>query len=135
MPIEAVVVDEVPALQGSLVAGIGQLRRPRLDLAGTLIDRVDRAQAVEHIRSFLVSGKPHQIVTVNLDFLSIASSDPRFQQTINESDLAVPDGMPVLWLSRLKREPLLERVTGVDLVHDSCAIAAQTGRGAFLIGA
>jgi N-acetylglucosaminyldiphosphoundecaprenol N-acetyl-beta-D-mannosaminyltransferase len=110
-------------------------RRPRIDLGGTLVDRLDRQAAMERIRAFLWSGTPHQVVTVNLDFLSIAERDERFRSLINASDLAVADGMPLVWLSRLRGEPLAERVAGVELVDDSCSLAAQTGHGVFLLGA
>jgi N-acetylglucosaminyldiphosphoundecaprenol N-acetyl-beta-D-mannosaminyltransferase len=118
-----------------VATGIIKSRRQRVDLGGTLIDRVDRAAAVDRIRQLLSSGTSHQIVTVNLDFLSIAARNVRFQQTINAADLAVPDGMPLVWLSRLKGQPMTERVTGVDLVDDCCQIAAEAGVGVFLLGA
>jgi exopolysaccharide biosynthesis WecB/TagA/CpsF family protein len=135
MATEALVIERVPASQSLVATGMVEPRRARVDLAGTLIDRVDRVAAVDQIRSFLTSGSAHQIVTVNLDFLTIASRDLRFAQTINRADLAVPDGMPLVWLSRLKGQPLTERVTGVDLVDECCALAAETGHGVFLLGA
>jgi N-acetylglucosaminyldiphosphoundecaprenol N-acetyl-beta-D-mannosaminyltransferase len=92
-------------------------------------------QAVARIRRFMVSGRPHQIVTVNLDFVSIASRDATFRATINSADLAVADGMPLVWLSRLKAQPLAERVAGVDLMSESCRLAAQNGKSVFLLGA
>src|SRR5258708_5568170 len=64
-----------------------------------------------------------------------ATRDQRFQRTINEADLAVPDGMPLIWLSRLKGQSLTERVTGVDLVDECCKLAAETNQGVFLLGA
>jgi N-acetylglucosaminyldiphosphoundecaprenol N-acetyl-beta-D-mannosaminyltransferase len=109
--------------------------RDRLALAETLIDRVDFNAAAERIRQFAESGTPHQIVTVNLDFLSIAERDPQFRVTINGADLAVADGMPLVWLSRLIGQPLPERVTGVELVQASCEYAARSGRRVFLLGA
>lgn len=135
MATEALVIEGSPAIPRAATAGMLEPRRPRIDLGGTLIDQVDRSTALDCIRGFLVSGSAHQVVTVNLDFLSIAATDVRFQQTINRADLAVADGMPVVWLSKLKGRPLNERVTGVDLVDDCCALAAETGRGVFLLGA
>ena len=135
MATEALVIEPTPALQLSVATGIIEPRRQRVELGGTLIDRVDRAAAVDRIRHLLSSGTSHQIVTVNLDFLSIAARNVRFQQTINAADLAVPDGMPLVWLSRLKGQPMTERVTGVDLVDDCCQIAAEAGVGVFLLGA
>jgi N-acetylglucosaminyldiphosphoundecaprenol N-acetyl-beta-D-mannosaminyltransferase len=109
--------------------------RARLDLGGTLVDCVDREAAMDRIRTFLWSGRPHQVVTVNLDFLSIAERNDDFRTLINSADLAVADGMPLVWLSRLRGESLSERVAGVELVDDSCELAAQTGHSVFLLGA
>jgi N-acetylglucosaminyldiphosphoundecaprenol N-acetyl-beta-D-mannosaminyltransferase len=109
--------------------------RPRLQLGSTFIDQLDLDQAVERITDFLWSGRPHQVVTANLDFLSIAERNAEFRQTINDADLAVADGMPLVWLSRLRGQPLPERVTGVDLVDACCGIAEDTGHGVFLMGA
>jgi N-acetylglucosaminyldiphosphoundecaprenol N-acetyl-beta-D-mannosaminyltransferase len=110
-------------------------QRERLELGGVLIDRVDVGGAMERLREFLVSGKTHQVVTVNLDFLSIAQRNPEFRATINQADLAVADGMPVVWLSQLRGEPLPERVAGVELVGECCQMAAQKGYDVFLLGA
>lgn len=108
--------------------------RPRLDLFGVLIDRVDRDTALDRIRGFLEDGRAHQIVTVNLDFIHLAEKDPVFRATINQADLAVPDGMPLIWLSRVLGSPLAGRVTGVELVESSCHIANRAGRGVFFLG-
>lgn len=109
--------------------------RPRLELGGVLVDRVDLASAASRVREFVKSGVPHQIVTVNLDFLSIASRDSEFRDTLNAAHLAVADGMPLVWLSRMKGSPLLERVAGVELVGECCRMAAENGESVFLLGA
>jgi N-acetylglucosaminyldiphosphoundecaprenol N-acetyl-beta-D-mannosaminyltransferase len=109
--------------------------RDRLDFAGSLIDRVDLTDAMGRIRAFLRNGAPHQIVTVNLDFLTIAQKDARFRDTINTSDLAVADGMPLVWLSRLRGRPLPQRVTGVELVDRCAALAAERHESVYLLGA
>jgi N-acetylglucosaminyldiphosphoundecaprenol N-acetyl-beta-D-mannosaminyltransferase len=111
------------------------VHRRRIELGGILLDQIDLAGAVERLESFVRSGEPHQVVTVNLDFLSIAERNPLFQETLNSADLAVADGMPLVWLSRLKGAPLEERVAGVELVHESCRLAAELGGSVFLLGA
>ena len=117
------------------VAAVTQVPfRSRLDLFGVLIDRVDQHAALERVRRFLAADAAHQIVTVNLDFLYLAERDVAFREMINEADLAVPDGMPLIWLSRLMGTPLAGRVTGVDLVSASCRLAEQEGIGVFLLG-
>jgi N-acetylglucosaminyldiphosphoundecaprenol N-acetyl-beta-D-mannosaminyltransferase len=70
-----------------------------------------------------------------MDFLRLARADLEFREAINGADLVVPDGVPVLWAARLLGEPLLERVTGVDIVEQGAALAATHGYGIFLLGA
>jgi N-acetylglucosaminyldiphosphoundecaprenol N-acetyl-beta-D-mannosaminyltransferase len=118
----------------SALASAMMLERPRLDLFGVHIDRVDRAAALDRICGFIESGTPHQIVTVNLDFLYQAEHSPEFLAAINEADLAVADGMPLVWVSHLLGSPLPGRVTGVELVDDCCQLAARIGESVFLLG-
>ena len=49
--------------------------------------------------------------------------------------LVLPDGMPLVWASRLLGCPLAERVTGVDIVPRLAELSARKGYGIFLLGA
>ncbi|HEU5314575.1 MAG TPA: WecB/TagA/CpsF family glycosyltransferase [Chloroflexota bacterium] len=109
-------------------------QRPRVNLHGVQLDQVALRDAVAALRSFLHAPGCHQVVTVNLDFLTMAERNSKFRQIINEADLAVADGMPLVWASRLKHERLAERVTGVELVHESCRLAVEAQRSVFLLG-
>lgn len=135
MATEALVLDGLRAIEPATLEVDPVVRRERIDLGGTLVDRVDRDTAVQRIQRFLDSGTPHHVVTVNLDFLSIAERDPRFRTLINSAHLAVADGMPLVWLSRLHGTTLAERVAGVELVDDICGLVAADGGSVFLLGA
>src|SRR5262249_43480231 len=60
-------------------------RDPRVNFGGTRVHQVDVATAVERMREFAISGRSHRVVTVNLDFLSIAERDPEFRSAINSA--------------------------------------------------
>lgn len=139
MATEALVAHEPPRhAAGNVVSHpthTAREARQQIDLGEVLIDRVDRGSAVERIRGFLRSGKLNQIVTVNLDFVAIARRDPDFRDTLNEADLAVADGMPLVWASRLSDQPLPQRLTGVELVDECCRVAVETDSNVFLLGA
>jgi N-acetylglucosaminyldiphosphoundecaprenol N-acetyl-beta-D-mannosaminyltransferase len=135
---EALAFIGSPALEPELIAitdPATRCLRPRIDLGGVLVDKVDLGSALERVRGFVQAGRPHQIVTINLDFLSIAQNNLAFRELLNQADLAVADGMPLVWLSRLKGIPLPQRVAGVDLFAECCALAAEEGRRVFLLGA
>ncbi|MBI4320701.1 MAG: WecB/TagA/CpsF family glycosyltransferase [Chloroflexi bacterium] len=107
----------------------------RVDILGVLIDKVNLRQTEVKIGSFVSSGKPHQIVTVNMDFIRRSRVDPRFKELINSSSLVVPDGMPVLWAAKAVGDPLPQRITGLDLLHIGCRLAERGGHGIYLLGA
>jgi len=135
MATDSLLLERGPTLSQELVAPHVAIGRDRLEMRGVLIDKVDLGGALNRIESFLHSTSTHQVVTVNLDFLSIAQRDNSFRDTLNAADLAVADGMPLVWVSRLQGEPLAERVTGVALVDECCRLAEAAGRPVFLLGA
>jgi N-acetylglucosaminyldiphosphoundecaprenol N-acetyl-beta-D-mannosaminyltransferase len=108
--------------------------RERVRLCDVLLDRVDTGAAARRLESYLATDRLKQVVAVNLDCLRIAQTDPAFQETINEADMAVADGMPLVWASRLAGFGLPERVTGNELMAMCCRLSAATGAGIFLLG-
>jgi N-acetylglucosaminyldiphosphoundecaprenol N-acetyl-beta-D-mannosaminyltransferase len=53
--------------------------------------------------------------TVNVNFLVTAQRDAAFRQALLRSDRCTADGWPIVWLARLMRLPLRERVSGADI--------------------
>ena len=136
MATEALIVHEPPRrTPGRILPHPVREARQRVDLGGVMIDRVNLGSAIDRVRDFLRSGKSNQIVTVNLDFVAIARREPAFRDTINGAELAVADGMPLVWVSRMGEEPLPQRLTGVDLVDECCQVAVETDTSIFLLGA
>jgi N-acetylglucosaminyldiphosphoundecaprenol N-acetyl-beta-D-mannosaminyltransferase len=104
-------------------------------VTGVRVDGVSMRQTLEHIERFIAEGRPRRVVTVNLEYLRHARSSPGFREALEAADLAVADGMPLLWASRLFRHPLPERITGVDLAEQCARLAAEKGYRLFLLGA
>jgi len=106
----------------------------RVNLLGVEIDRVTMAEATALIDGFISMGVPRRVVTVNLDYLRFACQDETVRETINAADLAVADGMPLVWASRLLAKPLPERVCGIDLSKRFAQLASAKGYSLFLLG-
>jgi len=106
-----------------------------LRVTGVRVDSVTLRETLHHIERFIAEGKPRRIVTVNLEYLRHARSSPGFREALEAADLAVADGMPLLWASRLFRRRLPERIAGVDLAEQCARLAAEKGYRLFLLGA
>jgi N-acetylglucosaminyldiphosphoundecaprenol N-acetyl-beta-D-mannosaminyltransferase len=103
-------------------------------LFGLPITNVTMNQAVSRIEQQILSGQTHQIATANLDFARNSLRDQYLQRIICECSMVLPDGAPMLWASSLLGAPLLERVTGVDLIPELAKLSAQRGYGIYLLG-
>lgn len=112
-----------------------------MEILGVRVDDVTYDETLVRIEGFIREGTPHQIVTVNPEFVVAAQRDERFRRVLNAADLALPDGIGLIWASRLLggRHPqgvtLRERVAGSDLLPKIAALAAKRGYRLFLLGA
>ena len=79
--------------------------------------------------------RPRTLITVNAAIVVNMRQDEPLRRAVEAGDLIVPDGMPVVWASRLLGKPLVERVAGVDLMARLLEVASQHHWRVFLLGA
>ena len=109
--------------------------RDTVGISGIPIDKLDTAKVLERIEEFIRNRRFHQVATANTNFLVNALFDVELRHILRASDLVVPDGMLVVWAAKLLGAPLMERVTGADMVPRLAEIAAKKGYRIFMLGA
>ncbi len=109
-------------------------RLPAVDLLGVRIDNVTEEDVIDHVLSCSARGQGGWIVTPNTDFLRQIVTDPNLAALIRQADLAIPDGMPLVWASRLQGTPLQKRVPASLLIYPLCTAAAERCLTIFLLG-
>ena len=105
-----------------------------IHLRGMPIHSVTKMQTVEHLIKCSLQNVGGWVVTPNLDILRRYAKSISFRNLMASSTLNVPDGMPLVWASRVKGLPLPERVNGTDLMVDLCKAAAESGQSVFFLG-
>ena len=114
-------------------------------LFGIPVAKVTEAEAVERIvalaKKRAYDNKRAAIVaTLNVDFVANAVSGKPFGGNdelwgyLKGADLVTADGMPIVLLSKLVRNPLPERVTGADMVPAICRRCAEEGLSVYVLG-
>jgi len=80
-------------------------------------------------------GSAFLISTPNVNFLVKSQTDRNFRESILLSDLCLADGMPLIWIAKMLRIPIRERIAGSDL-FGRLKSARATGRRlkVFLLG-
>jgi N-acetylglucosaminyldiphosphoundecaprenol N-acetyl-beta-D-mannosaminyltransferase len=106
----------------------------RVHLDGTGFDRITESEVVAVVRDALTSGRGGRIITPNIDILRQAQVNGRVKAYLDDADLIVADGMPLVWASRLSGTPLPERVAGSSLIWSLSEGLGRDGRSIFVIG-
>ncbi|MBU1035904.1 WecB/TagA/CpsF family glycosyltransferase, partial [bacterium] len=106
----------------------------RIKLFHVGIDQVDNQKTIQKIEEFIISKKPHQIVTPDTLAVLRARKDPEYHAILKSADLVTPDGAGILWAATTLNYPLPERVTGIDIIHNICRLAAKKGYSLYLLG-
>jgi N-acetylglucosaminyldiphosphoundecaprenol N-acetyl-beta-D-mannosaminyltransferase len=104
-------------------------------ILGVRVDDVTMSEALTRVEEMVAQGAPHQVVTLNPEFIMRAQEDAVFRRVLAEADLAIPDGQGLLWAARLLGRPLRERVAGSDMAPALAGLSAQHGYRLYLLGA
>lgn len=107
----------------------------RMRFLNTEVDNLTMEEALCKINELIVNKKPSYVVTPNVDHIVKLEKDKEFQEVYKNADLILTDGMPLIWISKLKKISIKEKVSGSDLFPKVCEMAAQKGYKVFLLGA
>jgi N-acetylglucosaminyldiphosphoundecaprenol N-acetyl-beta-D-mannosaminyltransferase len=101
-----------------------------LDVAPvTLAETVHLAEEAVAHRTRLLVGVLNAAKVVKL------SQDDVLRESLLEADVLLADGQSIVWASRLLRQPLPERVAGIDLFEALLGLADQRALRVYLLGA
>src|ERR1051326_5935614 len=107
-----------------------------VDLFGLKLSRMSYVHTLDWLEKVLQAQNSRACVfSANVDQLVRYRNDPDFRDTYKIADLIIPDGMPLVWSSKLVGSSVPERVAGIDLLCGLCGRAAQSGQRCFLLGA
>lgn len=93
----------------------GPFQRNVWSVFGVPLDAVTLDDAETRVRRAVETRERLSIVTPNLNWLMRALREPRAMTQMQEADLSLADGTPVVWLARQLGAPIPERVAGSDL--------------------
>jgi N-acetylglucosaminyldiphosphoundecaprenol N-acetyl-beta-D-mannosaminyltransferase len=108
---------------------------PRAHVLGFGVDRLTLEGTVERCRRLASEGRTSHHVSLNAAKIVSARDNERLATILREADLVSADGQSVVWAARLLRDPLPERVAGIDLMHRLLEIAEADELGVFFLGA
>lgn len=134
----------------------------KINIAGVQIDNITKTEVIAKIDEFVGSGKPHYVVTPYSEIVVFAQRDENYKQVLNHANLALPDGIGILWAAKFLdlritdyglrifsliktllaiifnpkyiRSVIHEQVTGSRLIYDIAKLASEKNYSLALVG-
>lgn len=109
--------------------------RNTTNILGVQVDKVTFNEALNIAEGFVHREGVSMVFTPNSEIVMCAREDAELMKILNEADLCTPDGIGVVYGSRVLNDPVPERVAGFDITCALLERLSKTGDGVFLFGA
>lgn len=106
----------------------------RINIMGVPVDMVNYEEAMDRFRDFVEKDGVSLIVTPNSEIVVNAGKNEALMDAIKQAEMVIPDGVGLVYASKILGHPLQERVTGIDFLGRALGYLAETGKTAYLFG-
>lgn len=96
-------------------------------ILGMRVDVTSLSDAISQIDDWAIKGGGRYVCVSNVHMCMESFDDNGFQDIVNNADLVVPDGKPLVWAQKLLGVKNPHQVRGMDLTLALCASLAETG--------
>jgi N-acetylglucosaminyldiphosphoundecaprenol N-acetyl-beta-D-mannosaminyltransferase len=106
----------------------------RVDILGVRVSAINLPLALDTIESWIGERKQRYVCITGAHGVMESQHDETLRTIHNQAGLVTPDGMPLVWLSRLLGHSGTRRVYGPDLMRALSALSAKRGYKQFYYG-
>jgi N-acetylglucosaminyldiphosphoundecaprenol N-acetyl-beta-D-mannosaminyltransferase len=106
----------------------------RINVLGVGISAINMTDAIHLSDSLVQSRQKGYVCVTGVHGVMEAQADPAFRKILNGSFLTTPDGMPMVWIGKLRGHSRTRRVYGPDYMLDMCRSSVKQGWRHFLYG-
>ncbi len=105
-----------------------------ISLLGVKVSRVNLQSACRQILQWVSERNSTYVCIAPVSTLVDANRDPNYAKVINAAGMVTPDGMPVVWLAKIKGCSHISRTYGPDLMRLVCKEGQDKGLRHFFYG-
>jgi N-acetylglucosaminyldiphosphoundecaprenol N-acetyl-beta-D-mannosaminyltransferase len=106
----------------------------RIKFLNTYIDKISIDNVKEYIFQAIDNKKKIHIVYLNALKIYEIDKNPLMKKAISEAELILADGVPIVWVSKLFKNPLPGRVNGTDLFELLLSECESRNKSVYFLG-
>lgn len=107
---------------------------PTTDVLNVQISALNMPLAVDTIETWIRERSPNYVCICTVHTVMECHRDSQMKRIVNSAGIRTPDGMPLVWLSRLAGHDDASRVYGPDLMLELARRSSITGHRHFFYG-
>lgn len=105
-----------------------------IKILGVKIHQVTNETAYNRFLTLMEEPKLSIICTPNTEIVMAAQHDAQLKEVLQDADLVIPDGIGLVYASKIHQLGLTERVTGIDTMERILKYANNNKKSLFLFG-
>lgn len=106
-----------------------------INFLGIRLNNMTAEEILDHIDECIQRRTPVQVVGINVDQALRVIEDKYSRQIFKNAEIVFTDGKPIIWMAKWLKRPIVEKVSGPDLMLLLCERAAKKKYKIFLLGA
>ena len=106
----------------------------KINIRGVYFDNVNMDEAMEKVTSMAGTEGLDYMFTPNSEIVQNCIENPALFEVINSASIIIPDGIGVVYASKILKTPLKEKVPGCEVAEKLLEYASKTGDGVFFFG-
>jgi len=107
----------------------------KVNILGVQISSISNDYLLAAFTQHILHKQKKQICITPVNSLLAAIKSEQVKNIYNNADYVLCDGMPIKWASSFLNTPIVERITGLDLLPNLVALCAKHDFSIFLLGA
>ena len=111
------------------------LKLQTVNVLGMDLSAIRMDQLLDICEDHIAKRRSLLIGVVNAAKIVNARRNPQLCAALNQADIVLADGAPIIWLSRMVGKPLPERVAGIDIMFELLKEADRKNYGIYFLGA
>ncbi len=106
----------------------------RTKIMAVAFDNVTMEEAVAAAMEHIQAKTKCMVVTPNAEIAQNCKTDHRLSKIVSRAGLVLPDGIGVIYASRILKKPLKQKVAGVEFAENLMKALAKTEYSVFFLG-
>jgi len=105
------------------------------NILGVNVSILDYEKLKKDVEKDIKNEKKSFIVAINPEKILKARKDENLKELLNKASYQIPDGVGVIYASKIKKGKIRSRVTGIDCMEMLCELSNKKGYKIFMYGA